>query len=113
MIRKQLVSWQWSDYFAKHRSPLNLYVHIVAVPMFWVAWCFVVFSIKSWEYLLLGIFLMLGSFGLQGWGHRFEQEKPAAFDGFGDFVSRFLIEQIVTFPRYVLSGAWLRSLRQQ
>jgi hypothetical protein len=33
------------------------------------------------------------------------------FDGAGDVVSRLLVEQWVTFPRFVLSGGWGRNLR--
>jgi hypothetical protein len=32
--------------------------------------------------------------------------------GFGDFVTRFFVEQWVTFPRFVLSGGWYRNLQQ-
>ena len=37
---------------------------------------------------------------LQGRGHRRERETPAPFAGAGDFVSRFFVEQWVTFPRF-------------
>jgi hypothetical protein len=33
------------------------------------------------------------------------------FDGAADFVSRFVVEQWVTFPRFVLSGGWRRNLK--
>jgi hypothetical protein len=48
---------------------------------------------------------------LQGRGHRRERETRAPFAGAGDFVSRFFVEQWVTFPRFVLSGGWLRNFR--
>ena len=48
----------------------------------------------------------------QGRGHRRETEAPTPFDGAVDFVSRFAVEQWVTFPRFVLSGAWAKNLRR-
>jgi phage terminase small subunit len=45
----------------------------------------------------------------QGRGHRDEPAAPEPFTGPGDFVSRFLVEQLVTFPRFVLSGGWRRA----
>ena len=47
---------------------------------------------------------------LQGRGHRREAEPPTPFAGAADFASRFVVEQWVTFPRFVLSGGWLSNL---
>jgi len=44
-------------------------------------------------------------------GHRGEREAPVPFDGAADFVSRFVVEQWVTFPRFVLSGGWRQNLK--
>jgi hypothetical protein len=52
------------------------------------------------------------SAGRQGRGHRREREAPAPFAGPGDFLARFLAEQWVTFPRFVLSGGCYRNLRR-
>ena len=49
---------------------------------------------------------------LQGRGHRNEVEAPTPFGGPVDFVSRFMVEQWITFPRFVLSGAWAENLRR-
>jgi hypothetical protein len=49
---------------------------------------------------------MVVAVGLQGRGHRREQKQPEPFIGPLDFVSRLLVEQLVTFPRFVLSGRW-------
>jgi hypothetical protein len=53
---------------------------------------------------------MVAALVAQGRGHRLEREAPEPFKGAGDFVSRFIAEQWVTFPRFVLSGAWYRNL---
>ena len=50
------------------------------------------------------------AFLLQGAGHKREAEAPVPFDGPLDFVGRVLVEQFITFPRFVLSGLWLRNL---
>jgi len=64
-----------------------------------------------------GVGMGLGGLGrlaalvIQGRGHRGEREAPVPFDGAADFVSRFVVEQWVTFPRFVLSGGWRRNLK--
>ena len=55
---------------------------------------------------------MLVALVLQGRGHRREAEAPTPFDGAANFVSRFVVEQWITFPRFVLSGAWAENLRR-
>ena len=41
---------------------------------------------------------MLSTLMLQGWTHKQEHAKPVPFLGPLDFVSRFFVEQWVTFP---------------
>jgi hypothetical protein len=50
------------------------------------------------------------SIGIQGRGHRLEPVPPEPFAGPVNFLGRLLFEQWVTFPRFVLSGAWRRNL---
>ena len=33
-MRPNLLAWQWSDYAAKHRHPVNLLLHVPAVFLF-------------------------------------------------------------------------------
>jgi hypothetical protein len=56
---------------------------------------------------------MVVSLALQGRGHRQEQVPPEPFTSPANAISRLLLEQWVTFPRFVLSGGWLRALRQE
>ena len=113
MIRQRLLDWQWSDYSAKHRSRTNLLLHIVAVPLFQVGSVVLVGTAlaRSGVGLGLGGLGMLTALVLQGRGHRGERETPVPFDGAADFASRFVVEQWVTFPRFVLSGGWRRNLK--
>jgi hypothetical protein len=111
-VSTSFLAWQWSDYPAKHRSRLNLALHIVAVPLFMLGCVAVVFGLlrfAPWQ-IVSGLVAMIVSVGLQGIGHRFEPEPPAPFASFGDFVKRFVAEQLVTFPKFVLSGRYFSNL---
>ena len=112
MTFTESLAWQWGDYPAKHRSRLNLAIHIVAVPLFMLGCAALAIGILGLAPLTIvsGLVAMIVSVGLEGIGHRFEPERPAPFAGFGDFVKRFFFEQWVAFPRFVLSGRYFRSL---
>jgi hypothetical protein len=112
-MRAHLLAWQWSDYPAKHRDRGNLLLHIVAVPLFQLATLSLIYAfLGGGPSVALGALVAMGlAVMLQGRGHRREGETPTPFDGAGDFVTRFAAEQWVTFPRFVLSGGWLRNLR--
>ncbi len=112
MIRPRLLEWQWSDYSAKHRDRINLLLHIVAVPLFQIATIVLVGAVVTGSGSAAG----LGSLGIgaavviQGRGHRRERARPTPFSGPADFVSRFVAEQWITFPRFVFSGGWARNV---
>jgi hypothetical protein len=112
MVRKHLLQWQWSDYAAKHRNRTNLLLHIVAVPLFQIGTVISAYAAitVSGAAVVLAIVCIVAALVAQGQGHKLEPETPAPFDGAADFVSRFVAEQWVTFPRFVLSGAWYRNL---
>lgn len=108
-IRKDLLSWQWSSYFEKHRNRVNLLIHILVIPIFWVGIYQLTQSLIEKTDLWLGPTLIVLSFAAQGLGHKLEKENPEEFLGPVDFVSRFVAEQIITFPRFVLTGKWFKS----
>ena len=112
MVRKHLLEWQWSDYVAKHRNRVNLLLHVVAVPLFQIGTVMLLYALirVSGAAGALAIVCMVAALVAQGRGHKLERETPVPFDGAADFVSRFVAEQWVTFPRFVLSGAWYRNL---
>ena len=112
-IRDDLLAWQWSDYAAKHRARANLLIHIVAVPLFVAGLTGLVFGIvlADWVPAAAGLIGALMGFFAQGVGHGKEPERPVPFLGPADFVSRFLAEQFITFPRFVISGGWAANLR--
>ena len=113
MNASELLRWQWEGYSRYHRSRFNLLLHIVLVPLFILSTLVFLRAIlqRAWLAALLALGGMLLSIALQGRGHRNELVPPEPFAGPGDAISRILLEQWITFPRFVLSGGWLRALR--
>lgn len=97
-----------------HRSRKNLLVHLFAVPIFIAGTASLVFGLVELSIgLALGGFAAMAiSMGIQGAGHATEEFKPEPFASPLDFVRRIFVEQLVTFPRYVLSGELTRAWRE-
>jgi len=112
-MRKHLLSWQWQGYAANHMVRSNLVLHLVTTPVFVAALAATVAApiTGPWWLALAGLGGMLAALVAQGRGHRSEPAAPVPFTGPGDFVSRFLAEQLVNFPRLVVSGGWARAWR--
>lgn len=114
-----LVEKQWSDYADRHRNRNDLLIHLIAVPVLWVG----AFQVLGGLFLVLlgvpGAFGMLvwaavligGSLFAQARGHAMEAVEPEKFRDAGDFARRLLSEQFINFPRFVLSGRWLRNFQ--
>jgi hypothetical protein len=114
MSISELLRWQWSGYPTYHGSRANLLIHIVVVPLFLVGNIALIVALIQ-RSLLLGVLSVLAvvvSVALQGRGHRQEKNPPEPFTSPANAVSRIFLEQWVTFPRFVVSGGWLRALRQ-
>ena len=101
------------DYPHFHKNKANLLLHIVVVPLFVVGAGYALWSLTQGDWIgaLLGALAPLASIAAQGAGHKKEPNPPLPFDGPGDFVKRILLEQFYRFPKFVLSGGWLRALR--
>ena len=112
-MRSRLLAWQWSDYSAKHRNRGNLLLHIVVVPLFQLGTLALIYGAVAGGVgvAVLGMVAMVVSIVVQGRGHGREREAPTPFSGAADVVTRLLVEQWVTFPRFVLSGGWYQNLR--
>lgn len=110
-----ILAWQWSSYDRNHRDRGNLLLHFVAVPAFvGAALALATCLLRGfWFAAALAFLLMLVAFAVQGIGHKREAEAPIPFDGPGDFLARVFAEQFITFPRFVLSGGWMRQLSRQ
>jgi hypothetical protein len=116
---QQIVDAQWHGYAERHRKPAHLVLKVLAVALFWVASFEILgalllllmgvplaFRMLFWAAVLIAI-----SLGLQAVGRSLEGGGTPATGNAADFIKGTLIEQFVTFPRFVVSGAWLRNLR--
>src|SRR2546429_6965917 len=104
----ELLQWQWTGYPRYHQSRTNLLIHIVAVPMFLVGTVALVMAAVQLSLVALAIAIgcIVVAVALQGRGHRLERVPPEPFSGPLNFIARLFLEQLVTFPRFVLSGGW-------
>jgi hypothetical protein len=109
-----LLAWQWQGYARYHQSRANLVMHIVLVPLFIAGNVALVAGVvrRSWIEAAAGAALMGLSIALQGRGHRGEATPPEPFTGAANAIARIFLEQWITFPRFVLTGGWLRELRR-
>jgi hypothetical protein len=110
---QELLAWQRSGYERYHASRANLILHIIVVPLFLLGNLGLLVGLVqlSWPLAAIGLTSMVVSVALQGRGHRAEKVPPEPFTSTANAVSRILLEQWVTFPRFVASGGWLRALR--
>lgn len=113
MNAHELLRRQWDGYPRYHRSRHNLWLHIVAVPLFLAGNVALVAGLvmASWAAAIGGLAAMVVSVAMQGRGHKAEANPPEPFTGPANALSRIFLEQWVTFPRFVLSGGWARALR--
>ncbi|EGI76757.1 Mpo1-like protein [Hylemonella gracilis] len=114
MTPAELLRWQWQDYSKYHASRLNLLIHIVAVPAFLAGNVLLILAVLTAQWPL-GLGALVGSllaFGVQGIGHGKEAQPSVPFSSLSNALGRILLEQWVTFPRYVLSGGWRQALRR-
>jgi 2-hydroxy-palmitic acid dioxygenase Mpo1-like protein len=108
---ESLLAWQWRIYSEAHRDRRNLATHLATQPIF-VAGALALLAAPLAPWLLVaGPAAMVMAMAAQGRGHKGEETPPAPFRGPLDVVARIFAEQLVTFPRYVLSGGWARAWR--
>jgi hypothetical protein len=96
-----------------HRNRVNLLIHLVAVPLF-VASVFGTLWFALQGDLFLAVALLIGPaipLASQGYGHKLEETPPIPFSGPGNYIKHILIEQFLSFPRFVISGGWLAAFR--
>ena len=112
MTTAQLLARQWQGYARYHQSRANLLMHVVLVPLFLAGNVALVAGLvrRDWITGAAGAACMVISIVAQGRGHNGEAVPPVPFTGPGNAVTRIFLEQWITFPRFVLSGAWRRAL---
>ncbi len=113
MNTRELLRWQWEGYTQYHQSRANLLLHIVVVPLFLLGNVALVVALLNGAIVeaLVSLAAMVLSIALQGRGHGMEAVPSVPFSGRTNAISRILLEQWITFPRFVLSGGWWRALR--
>jgi len=116
-----VLSRQWNNYRNVHRHRANLMIHVLTVPVFMAGTVSVAVGLLSpllvapWTPWVAagaisgGLFAMTFAIALQGRGHKKEANPPEPFRGPRDVIARLFLEQWVSFPRYVLSGAFRRA----
>ena len=100
-------------YARLHRDRLNLLIHIIAVPVFILGLILVVANLATGNLLAAVVFALVVpvSVAFQGFGHKREMVRPDVFSSPWDFAHRILKEQFYLFPRFVISGEWVKSWR--
>lgn len=104
-LRPRLLSWQYANYASSHADCVNLLIHLVSVPLFWAGLgllCLPLAGFSLW-YGPLAVGVIALVLLAQSIGHRRESAAPLPFSDPLDAVSRLLIEQLITFPRYLAS----------
>jgi hypothetical protein len=107
-----LLAWQWNLYRSAHQDRANLAVHAAKAPLFIAGTATLVAAplVGPW-WAIGGALAAVAAVAAQGKTHARESAAPAPFRGPADVVLRILAEQWITFPRYVLTGAFLRAWR--
>jgi hypothetical protein len=112
-----LLAWQWNGYATYHGSRRNLVIHLLTQPIFVMGF----FSLLGSPFggSLVGVAVrIVGGLGAmafamiaQGRGHAIETSPPIPFAGPLDAIGRIFLEQLVNFPRFVLTGGLVRAWR--
>ena len=119
MTFPEQVDQQWSDYAERHRDKTHLMLKIVAVPLVWLA------VIQAFGALLLLLLPGVSGFGALVWalvmvaiggflqvrGATMETVKSRPFAMNKDYALWFAADNFVNFPRFVLTGDWLKALK--
>ena len=120
MTFAERLNQQWNDYSDRHLNKVNLLIHIVTVPLVWIAGIQVVgslllmlsglgggaFKVLVWAVIMIAVALLA-----QSHGNSMEATKPGPITDWKEFGLNALAEQFVTFPRFVLTGQWLRNFQ--
>lgn len=111
-MRANLLAWQWELYPSGHRDRLNLLIHAATMPLFGAGVLLVAATPWLGPLSLAGMALLPLAMAMQGRGHRRERVPPVPFTGAPDVILRIFAEQLITFPRFVLTGEFARAWRR-
>lgn len=104
------MAWQWRLYPEGHTDARNLVIHALTIPLFWSGIASIAWGLASgaWTMALSGLLAFPLTMILQGIGHRLEKTAPVPFRSPVDALARLFVEQLITLPRFVLTGAIFR-----
>lgn len=110
----ELLGRQWLDYRRTHRLRRTLLVHLITVPAFVAGNMALIATLLlgMWLAAVVSLAVMGASLAWQGRCHRDEPLRSKPFSGPAEAATRILLEQWVTFPRFVLFGSFMRALRK-
>jgi hypothetical protein len=113
VITPNLVAWQFENYPLAHETRRNLLIHLVTEPLFVCGLLGApgLFASGQWIGGIVALAFVVIAAAAQGSGHKGEPNAPLPFRSPLDVVARLVVEQFVTFPRFVLSGGWGRAWR--
>ncbi|MFQ6004687.1 MAG: terminase [Woeseia sp.] len=102
------MSVDWCDYERVHADRRNLIIHLLAVPLFDIAFpaAVIVLVQRAWLLSAVSILVAIATIIAQGLGHSKERVEPRPFTGPLDFLKRWFSEQYFKFPAFVLTGRW-------
>jgi hypothetical protein len=105
------VTSDWSQYEQVHADRRNLSIHLLAVPLFMIAFPVTVIFLFMADFApaIASLLVAIGSMVCQGIGHATETIPAKPFKGLFDFLRRWFTEQYFTFPKFVLTGRWWRQ----
>ena len=110
-----IMAWQWRHYAVWHQDRVNLLLHMASVPLF-VAGLLAAARqafFGEWFGASIAALLALLAIGVQSLGHLREVARAPAAGNVYDSARRALVENFITFPRFVLSGGWLHQMVSQ
>ena len=119
MTFPELVDQQWGDYAERHRNKTHLMLKVVAVPLVWLAGVqafgalllMLMPGVSGFSVLLWALVLVAISVFLQYRGAAMEASPPKPFAFTKDTALRLAADNFVNFPRFLLTGEWLRNLK--
>jgi hypothetical protein len=106
-----LLGWQHRLYPGNHTKRSTLVLHAITSPLFCLGELALVAAIVTSPWVALGGLGIPLALIAQGRAHKGEPVRPVPFRGPADFVARFVVEQWVTFPRWVLNGGFGKAWR--
>lgn len=119
MTFTQHIERQWDDYAERHRNRTNLLIHIVGVPVAWIGTFKVIGGLLlmllgvpgAFGVLLWGLVVAGAAVAAQAYGDSLEAQRPEVPGAPAERAKRIAAEQYVNFPRFVLTGDWLRNFK--